>query len=624
MKTTDEELVRATLNGDQTAFSTLVRKYQSVVYGLTYSLVGSFSDAEDLTQEAFIRAYLDLHQLREHAKFARWLCQVARNVCRMWIRRQKTDVISLEHSIETGENGVLGLCDRHNDPVEIIERREFQRTVLEAVNSLPEPDRAAITLFYMDGLTYQEISQFLGVSVSSIKSRLYRAKKKLKGELFNMVQEIFANNLLGDEFPQKVLQSISDFNEINDIALSRDGKSVWCATWGGVTKFDIRTSSFTKYTTTDGLRDNTVMAIATDSSDKVWCATADGVGMFDGEKWSACTDLPPDIGMFTADMDDITIDKNDVAWIATHGWVRQGETKGWVCSLRSPTALPYGRLANDNWKLYPIDEKLRGVGPTIYTDNDGNIWYGAGHGASMLKDGEWITHILERDGEANQVWSILQDSQGNMWFGTCKGIWKFDGESWDFYSKFGSVRGLAEDKNGSIWAGRGSKRGSTLYSFDGAKWISHSGEGTPTSPIRAIAVDDQGNKWAGTFGEGLFKYDGAEWTNYSVIKGLPGSCVNDVVVDKQGNLWLSIWRVGIAKYDGQDWQYYSHIQDIEVSLVPRMFIDADGCLWFGTCGGEIFKLDKTGWKVYKEQIPEVASIAQDQNGHLWFTAEGIV
>lgn len=321
MNTTDEELVCATLNGDKTAFSMLVRKYQSAVYGLTYSLVGSFSDAEDLTQEAFIHAYLDLHQLREHAKFARWLCQVARNVCRMWIRCQKKNIISLEHSIETGENGVLDLRDNHNNPVEIVERREFQRTVLEAVNSLPESDRAAITLFYMDGLTYREISGFLGVSISSIKSRLHRAKKRLKGELLNMVQETFANNRLGDEFAQKVLQSISTFNEINDIALSRDGNSVWCATWGGVTRFDIRTSSFTKYTTADGLRDNNVMAIAMDESDRVWCATADGVCMFDGEQWNVCSDLPPDIGMYTADMDDITVDKNGVVWIATHGWV---------------------------------------------------------------------------------------------------------------------------------------------------------------------------------------------------------------------------------------------------------------------------------------------------------------
>ena len=236
-----------------------------------------------------------------------------------------------------------------------------------------------------------------------------------------MVQETFVNNRLGDEFAQKVLQSISTFNEINDIALSRDGKSVWCATWGGVTKFDIRTSSFTKYTTADGLRDNTVMAIAIDAKDRVWCATADGVCMFDGEKWNGCSDLPSDIGMFTGDMDDITVDANGTVWIATHSWVWKGETKGWVCSLRSPTpsaygttslrsptASPYGKLEGEHWKLHPIDEKLRGVGPTIYTDNDGRIWYGAGHGVSMLKDEQWVTYILERDDEANQVWSILQ------------------------------------------------------------------------------------------------------------------------------------------------------------------------------------------------------------------------
>ncbi len=617
MKTTDEELVRATLNGDKTAFGTLVRKYQNAVYGLAYSLVESFSDAQDLTQEAFIRAYLDLYQLREHAKFAGWLCQVARNVCRMWIRRQKGNVISLEHSIETGENGVLDLCDSHNNPVEIVEGKELQKIVFEAVNSLPELDKTAITLFYMDGLTYREISEFLDVSVSLIKSRLHRAKKKLKGELFNMVQDTFANNRLGDEFAQKVLQSISTFNEINDIALSQDGKSVWCATWGGVTKFDIRTSSFTKYTTADGLRDNTVMAIAIDASDRVWCATADGVCMFDGEKWNACSDLPPDIGMFAGDMDDITIDTNGTVWLSTHGWVWKGKTQAAVC-----------KLEGESWKLYPIDEKLEGIGPVIYADKDGRIWYGARHGVSILQDDRWVTYLLERDGERNHVFSILQDTQGNMWFGTGKGVWKFDGSDWTVYSsdeglKPGSIKSLAEDRDGSIWAGRGS----TLYSFDGTKWIEHRGEEMQTSRIQAIVVDDRGDKWIGTSRDGLYKFDGVAWTNYSVIKTLPGSYVTDVVADKQGNLWVATDTSGIARYDGQTWQYYSRVQNVTLNSIGAMFFDADGYLWLGTSSGGVCKLDSTGWKVIREeeqgnsfeqQMYWIESIAQDGHGNLWF------
>ena len=131
--------------------------------------------------------------------------------------------------------------------------------------------------------------------------------------------------------------------------------------------------------------------------------TPTAYGMFDGEKWNACSDLPPDIGMYTGDMDDIAVDTNGTVWLSTHGWVWKGKTHAAVC-----------KLEGEHWKLYPIDEKLEGLGPVIYADKDGRIWYGARHGVSMLQDDRWVTYLLERDGERNHVFSILQDSQGNM------------------------------------------------------------------------------------------------------------------------------------------------------------------------------------------------------------------
>jgi len=620
MEASDRKLVSATLDGDRKAFGKLVKKYQSAVYGLIYSLIGSFSEAQDLTQEAFIRAYLDLHQLRDHAKFAVWLRKVARNICRMWLRCQKRNEISIEHSMETSEDGDPNLYVSQHNPAEIVERRELRRTVLDAVDSLQEPDRTAISLFYMDGLTYREISDFLGVSVSAIQSRLHRARKKLKGELLDMVQEAFADNRIGDDFTQKVLRSISTFSEIHDIVLSRDGKSLWCATYGGVARFDIDASSFTTYTTADGLRDNTVMSLALDSLDRLWCATAGGLCMFDGEKWENSPDLPPDIGLFSGDMDDITIDSNDTIWLSTHGWVWAGKTRSTVC-----------RLEGDSWKLYPIDEKLEGIGPSIYTDKEGRIWYGARHGVSMLHDGEWVTYLLERDGDVNCVFSILQDSQGSMWFGTKKGVRKLDGSDWTIYSSDeglppGSVTALAEDSDGSILAGRGKE----LFSFDGERWTQHSGEEMPTSRITAIVVDHQGNKWIGTTREGLYKFDGAAWTRFSVIKTLPGSYVTDVLVDKQDDLWIATSSSGVAKYDGQTWQCYSHARGIPLDTAT-MFMDANGSLWFGTPYGGVCKQEGTEWEIYREEAKGsglerqkywIESIAQDRRGNLWFATIG--
>ncbi|MEK7399921.1 MAG: sigma-70 family RNA polymerase sigma factor [Candidatus Poribacteria bacterium] len=332
MKTADKELVSATLSGDKTAFEVLIRKYQNTVYGLIYSLVGNFSDAQDLTQEAFIRAYMDLHQLKDHSRFASWLCQVAKNICRMWNRHQKLDAVSLEQSIENQENGIMDIKDDDQNPAEMAEQQENQQRVLNAINSLQETDRAVVTLFYMDGLTYQEVSNFLDMSVPAVESRLHRARKHLKGELKDMVQKAFENNKLREDFAEKIIQSISTFNEVTGLALSRDGNSLWCATRGGVVKLNVHTSQFIgEYTTANGLPDNVIMAIAVDDKERLWCATMDGICMFDGEKWHVCPELPPEVGGFTGDSNDIAVDKNGAIWVATHGIIWKGKTKAAVC-----------------------------------------------------------------------------------------------------------------------------------------------------------------------------------------------------------------------------------------------------------------------------------------------------
>jgi RNA polymerase sigma factor (sigma-70 family) len=88
MKLSDEVIIRRCLEGDGNAFSLLVEKYQNAVYGLCYHIVGNFADAQDLTQESFIQAYLDLTQIKIPSKFASWLYRVTVNVCKMWLRNR--------------------------------------------------------------------------------------------------------------------------------------------------------------------------------------------------------------------------------------------------------------------------------------------------------------------------------------------------------------------------------------------------------------------------------------------------------------------------------------------------------------------------------------------------------
>lgn len=203
MKTQDTELVQRTLQGDKKAFGKLVDKYQGAVYGFCFHLVGNFTDAQDLAQEAFVRAYLDLHQLREPSKFASWLYRVTMNVCKMWLRKRKTDIASLDTMAPAEFISALP------SPQEIVEKEELQLAVWQAINSLSEKNRLTVTLYYMNGLSYQEIGDFLSVPVTTVKSRLHKARLQLKEELITMVEKTFEEHKLPEDFPEKVLQEVS-------------------------------------------------------------------------------------------------------------------------------------------------------------------------------------------------------------------------------------------------------------------------------------------------------------------------------------------------------------------------------------------------------------------------------
>ena len=203
MKTQDTELVIRTLQGDKEAFGELVDKYQGAVYGLCFHLVGNFADAQDLAQETFVRAYLDLHQLHEPKKFASWLYRVTTNVCKMWLRKRKTDIAPLDTIAPTE------FLSAQPSPQEIVEQEELQLAVWRAIDSLSEKNRLTVTLYYMDGLSYREISDFLSVPVTTVKSRLHKARLQLKEELITMVEKTFEEHKLPEDFTEKVLQEVS-------------------------------------------------------------------------------------------------------------------------------------------------------------------------------------------------------------------------------------------------------------------------------------------------------------------------------------------------------------------------------------------------------------------------------
>lgn len=216
-ETTDGELVKATLGGAQESYRELVSRYQGHVYGLAYSLVGNWADAQDIAQETFIRAYSNLDQLRDPARFSAWLRRVTFGVAMNWLRSFRPGLFrQLDGRVDLDR---LDIPDFKPGPPEVAERRELADAVLEAVTSLPPKYRVPLTMFHLDGLSYQKVADFLNIPLGTAKSIIHRAREKLRlalapivgEEITPMVQEVFDEHKLPSEFSREVWKLCMDW-----------------------------------------------------------------------------------------------------------------------------------------------------------------------------------------------------------------------------------------------------------------------------------------------------------------------------------------------------------------------------------------------------------------------------
>ncbi len=172
----DFDCIQNSLVGDSEAFATLVRKNQKMVFAVAFRMTGSVADAEDLTQETFLRAYQHLDGFRAQSKFSTWLCQIAVNLGLNWRAREsrRGDV-----HIKWAED--LDLAGRPgNFPDELSQR------VQEALNRLPAKQRAAIVLTVYENQNHAEAAKVLNCSEATVSWRVFAARRKLKRLLKGM------------------------------------------------------------------------------------------------------------------------------------------------------------------------------------------------------------------------------------------------------------------------------------------------------------------------------------------------------------------------------------------------------------------------------------------------------
>ncbi len=175
----DALLARRAAKGDPDAFEEIVDKYQHMIYNLCLSKLGNRDDALDLSQDTFLRAYRALNDFRGESKLSSWLYRICLN-CLADHQRKKKPTLSIEKDGD-GEGGFDIPDEREDsDPQKRAERNARIRAVREAIASLPDESRELIILREYENYSYQEISEMLGLEIGTVKSRLNRAREKIK------------------------------------------------------------------------------------------------------------------------------------------------------------------------------------------------------------------------------------------------------------------------------------------------------------------------------------------------------------------------------------------------------------------------------------------------------------
>ncbi len=189
MANDDQQLIQQALNGDLTAFNTLVLRYQDRVYSLCYRIMGDSSSAADTAQDAFITAYRRLDTYRG-GNFRSWLLRIATNTCYDELRRrQRRPTESLDAPAESDFDDGPPIADNSPTPEQAMQQQELSKLLQDCINGLGDSHRSVLILSDVEGLSYQEIADSVDANLGTVKSRLSRARLAMR-DCLESVQEL--------------------------------------------------------------------------------------------------------------------------------------------------------------------------------------------------------------------------------------------------------------------------------------------------------------------------------------------------------------------------------------------------------------------------------------------------
>ncbi|MBN2456189.1 MAG: sigma-70 family RNA polymerase sigma factor, partial [Sedimentisphaerales bacterium] len=201
----DIELLKASLQGQTPAFEVIVKKYQSLICAITYSATGSVDKSEELAQQAFVKCWKNLGQLKDLTKFRSWLCSIARHVISDFYRRQKSDI--------TSETIPMDSIQEHPSedagPVEAAISKEREAIVNEALSKIPETFREPLVLYYRQDRSYRQVADELGFSEHTARERISHARSLLREQVASLVEKTIERTKPGKVFTTTVIASVA-------------------------------------------------------------------------------------------------------------------------------------------------------------------------------------------------------------------------------------------------------------------------------------------------------------------------------------------------------------------------------------------------------------------------------
>jgi RNA polymerase sigma-70 factor (ECF subfamily) len=192
MSPEERAIIERCKRGDLAAFNELVKRYEKQVYNFAYRLTGNYDDANDVAQEAFLRVYNAIGSFRGDASFSTWLFRITTNVFLDDRKRAKAHPhTSLDEYIDLEESSVTRqIEDPGPTPDAVTEENERAQILQRTISSLPEYQRAMVTLYHTEQKSYEEIAEIMNLPIGTVKSRLNRARLALKEKL-SPIRELF-------------------------------------------------------------------------------------------------------------------------------------------------------------------------------------------------------------------------------------------------------------------------------------------------------------------------------------------------------------------------------------------------------------------------------------------------